>query len=153
ASIRPGEGAWANWDFVPGDDVLFVDDFQGDRVGDFPRRWNLQSGNLEVVEWEGGRYVQVSANGLVALPLPRELPERFTVELSLSLAHGNSAVFLTTAPYLQGPRRGEFRGSAVRWARAEAGIAPTRQAGPEVRAGIDASAWDKRVVPVRVMAD
>lgn len=153
ASIRPGEGAWANWDFVPGDDVLFVDDFQGDRVGDFPRRWNLQSGNLEIVEWEGGRYVQVSADGLVALPLPRSLPERFTVEFSLSVAHGNSAVYLTTAPYLHGPRKGDFKGSAVTWGRSQGGITPAGRAGPEVRTRLDNSAWDKRVVPVRVMAD
>jgi OmpA-OmpF porin, OOP family len=152
-AVRPGAGAWANWDFVPGDDVLLVDDFQSDRVGDFPRRWNLLAGNFEIVEWEGGRYVQVSADGLVGLPLPRTLPERFTMEFSLSLTHGNSAVFLTTAPYLHGPRRGEFQGSAVHWARSRAGIEAARGSGPSVRAPIDAAAWDQRVVPVRVMAD
>jgi OmpA-OmpF porin, OOP family len=151
--IRPGEGAWANWDFVPGEEVLLVDDFQADRVGDFPRRWELMAGNFEIVEWEGGRYVQASADGLVALPLPRTLPDRFTVEFSLSLSHGNSAVFLTTAPYLFGPRRGDFQGSAVHWARARAGIDPVGGMGPEIRAPIEAAAWDARVVPVRVMAD
>ncbi len=152
-AIRPGDGAWANWDFVPGEDVLFVDDFQADRVGDFPRRWDLVVGNFEVVEWEGGRYVRASANGLVALPLPRTLPERFTVEFSLSLAHANSAVFLTTGPHLYGPRRGNFRGSAVHWARSRGGIDPMGNLGPEIRAPLEAGAWDARVVPVRVMAD
>jgi OmpA-OmpF porin, OOP family len=153
ATVRPGEGAWANWDFVPGDEVLLVDDFRADRVGDFPRRWELLAGNFEIVEWEGGRYVQASADGSVALPLPRALPERFTVEFSLSLAHGNAAVFLTSAPHLIGPRRGEYRGTAVNWGRSQGGIDPVGQVGPEVRTPLEAAAWDARVVPVRVMAD
>lgn len=151
--IAPGEGAWANWDFVPGEEILFVDDFQADRIGDFPRRWELVTGNFEIVEWQDGRYVRATADGLVALPLPRTLPERFTVEFSLSLAHGNSAVYLTTAPYLYGPRRGDFQGSGVHWARSRGGIEPVGDLGPEINTPLEATAWDERVVPVRIMAD
>jgi hypothetical protein len=35
-AMRPGEGAWANYDFRPGDRVLFAEDFARDQVGDFP---------------------------------------------------------------------------------------------------------------------
>jgi hypothetical protein len=31
---KPGTGAWANYDFVPGEQVLFYEDFADDRVGD-----------------------------------------------------------------------------------------------------------------------
>jgi hypothetical protein len=48
---KPGEGVWANYDFVPGDRVLFADDFADEYVGDFPRRLTYVRGNLEVVEW------------------------------------------------------------------------------------------------------
>jgi OmpA-OmpF porin, OOP family len=152
-TIRPGEGAWANWDFVPGDTVLFMDDFTADRVGDFPRRWGLVAGNFEIVEWEGGRYVRVTGDGAAVIALPRTLPERFTVEFAVSLSHGNSLVSLTTAPYDHGPRRGEFGGSRVAWGYNRAGIEPTRNLGPEVRTRVDQNRYAQRVVPVRVMAD
>src|ERR1041384_2564095 len=38
ASLKPGEGAWANFDFVPGTRPIFVEDFTRDRVGNFPKR-------------------------------------------------------------------------------------------------------------------
>ena len=56
AAERPGSGAWANYDFVPGDRVIFTEDFSRDRVGNFPRRFDLLAGNWEIVEWQGGRY-------------------------------------------------------------------------------------------------
>lgn len=152
-SVRPGQGAWANWDFVPGDSVLFADDFTNDRVGDFPRRWELIAGNHEIVEWEGGRYVRVTGDGLVAIPLPRTLPEKFTVEFSMSIGHGNSMVSLTTAPYGYGPRRADFKGSHVYWAWARAGILPEGNLGPTVNTTVDNRLYADRVVPVRVMAD
>jgi OOP family OmpA-OmpF porin len=80
ATLRPGEGAWANYDFVPGDRTLFVEDFTGDNVGDFPRRLELVSGNMEVVESQGNRYLRVKGGGKVLIPLPEVLPEQFTVE-------------------------------------------------------------------------
>jgi OmpA-OmpF porin, OOP family len=151
--VRPGDGAWANWDFVPGEEVLFMDDYTADRVGDFPRRWHLIGGNYEVVEWQGGLYVRTTSSGAVAIPLPRTLPERFTVELAVSVGHGNGIVSLTSAPYGHGPRRAEFAGSRVTWAYGRAGIDPTRDLGPDVRTSVDAKLYAERVVPVRVMAD
>lgn len=151
--VRPGEGVWANWDFVPGDEVLFVDDYQADRVGDFPRRWELVSGNFEVVEWEGGRYVQVTANGLVVLRLPRVLPERFTVEFALGITHANQIVYLTTSPYQYGVGSSVYQGSAVNWGYGAGGLRPVREQGPEIRTPLTTSVWGTRVVPVRVMAD
>jgi OOP family OmpA-OmpF porin len=38
APKKAGEGAFVNFDFVPGDRVLFYDDYSADNVGDFPRR-------------------------------------------------------------------------------------------------------------------
>ena len=80
----PGEGAWLNYDFKPGDRVLFFEDFSHDEVGDFPRRLELLEGNMEVAEWRGGRYLRSnSSTGEIAIPLPEVLPERFTVEMDV----------------------------------------------------------------------
>ena len=38
---KAGEGAFVNFDFVPGDQVLFYDDYTSDNVGDFPRRYEF----------------------------------------------------------------------------------------------------------------
>ena len=46
------------FDFVPGDHVLFVDDFTQDELGEFPSRWKLSSGTFEVAEMEGQRWLR-----------------------------------------------------------------------------------------------
>ncbi len=57
ATGRPGEGAWSNYDFIPGERVLWAESFANDRVGNFPQRLELINGNMEVVEWNGGRWL------------------------------------------------------------------------------------------------
>jgi OmpA-OmpF porin, OOP family len=81
AQNAPGQGAWANYDFVPGERALFADDFSRDNVGDFPRRLEFVQGNLELVEWQGQRLLRLnSKEGEFRLRLPESLPERFTIE-------------------------------------------------------------------------
>lgn len=79
AMSKPGEGAWVNYDFVPGERPLFIEDFTADAVGDFPRRITFK-GNMEVAEWQGSRYLRATSASDVALPLGEVLPERFTME-------------------------------------------------------------------------
>lgn len=88
-----GQGVWANYDFVSGDRVLYVHDFEGTRTGNFPSRMDYIAGNLDVVRLgsgeeankvlrvgegtsEGGR----GGNGCFSIPLPETLPDQFTVE-------------------------------------------------------------------------
>jgi OOP family OmpA-OmpF porin len=87
ASARPGDAAWANFDFVPGERVLFADDFSKDRVGNFPQRLRLVEGNVQVVESKGVRWIQsTSVPAIIAIDLPETLPRRFTMEFDLTLA-------------------------------------------------------------------
>lgn len=84
-AARPGEGAWANYDFKPGERPIFVDDFTRDNVGDFPRRLEFQKGNMEVVEWQGGRYLRATGStGGLFIPLNETLPDRFTMEFDFA---------------------------------------------------------------------
>ncbi|HKV52658.1 MAG TPA: OmpA family protein [Gemmatimonadaceae bacterium] len=69
-----------NYDFVPGDRVIFAEDFAGDNIGDFPKRLDLASGNFEVAESNGARFLRATGRGQVKIPLPETLPQRFTVE-------------------------------------------------------------------------
>ena len=87
--IRPPADAWANFDFVPGNKVLFADDFSKDRVGNFPQRLELVAGNLEVVDWQGARWVRGTGEpSRFDVPLPQLLPLRFTLEFDIAIQEG-----------------------------------------------------------------
>ena len=83
-AVRPGEGAWANYDFVPGSRVLFADDFTAETVGNFPRRLTHKSGASEVVEWQGRRWLSSGGDGAFVINLPEVLPQQFTLEFDLA---------------------------------------------------------------------
>jgi OmpA-OmpF porin, OOP family len=92
-AARPGEGAWASYDFVPGQRVLFSEDFTRDRVGNFPRRLEFLNGNAEVVTWQGGRWLRSTEWIAFAVPLPEVLPEKFTIEFQVTLPWWGMAVY------------------------------------------------------------
>ena len=91
APQKPGEGAWVNYDFKPGDRPLFIEDFTKEEVGNFPRRLEFKDGNMEVAEWKGGRYLRISSwPGTFAINLPEELPERFTLEFDATPGYSSN---------------------------------------------------------------
>ena len=87
-ALKPGEGAWANYDFKPGDRALYVDDFTADEVGDFPKRMEFKTGALEIVEWQDARYLRATSDSRFFIPVPEMLPERFTMEFDYSIPTG-----------------------------------------------------------------
>lgn len=88
-SEEPGTGVWANYDFVPGDRVLFAEDFTGADVGDFPPRLEFVHGNMEIVDWNGERWLRATSGSTFAVRLPETLPEQFTLEFPIHWGHGN----------------------------------------------------------------
>lgn len=84
-SGKPGEGAWANYDFVPGDRIMFAEDFTADRAGDFPRRLKFAEGVMEVVEWNGRRWLRNGGESGFSIMLPEALPERWTMEFEMAI--------------------------------------------------------------------
>ncbi len=92
AEAKPSGGSaaiWTNFDFVPGERVLFSDDLSKDRVGNFPQRMQFVEGNAQVVESKGKRWMQASSSPtVVSITLPEVLPRRFTIEFDLTLPPG-----------------------------------------------------------------
>ncbi len=84
-AAQAGDAAWANFDFVPGEKVLFKDDYMSDRVGNFPHRLEFISGNAEMVTWKGSRWLRINSTSVFAVPLPSVLPDRFTMEFPITL--------------------------------------------------------------------
>ncbi|HET6778284.1 MAG TPA: OmpA family protein [Gemmatimonadales bacterium] len=93
ATDSAGEGAatspatkkvWANYDFVPGQRILFYSAFTEDQVGNFPQRLEFKTGTLEIVEFEGGkRALKASSASEFFIPLPTVLPDKYTIELDI----------------------------------------------------------------------
>lgn len=108
---KPGEGAWANYDFKPGDRVLYADDFRADEVGDFPRRMEFRTGAMEIVEWNGARWLRATETSRFFVVLPEVMPERFTLEFDYALPGGEVWISMGEDEYkrIQFTGRGEAR--------------------------------------------
>jgi OmpA-OmpF porin, OOP family len=107
----PGQGVWANYDFVPGDRPLLIEDFGADRVGNFPRRLQFAEGNMEIVEWEGQRALRATAMSAFSVPLPETLPERFTVEFDVYTGGYEWLALFTALDEIRGTTYSNFPGS------------------------------------------
>ncbi len=90
--------AYANYDFVPGDRILFEDDFSTDQPGEFPAHWDLDSGQGVVSHYEGGKaFVLTEGNYGKIHPLMKAkdyLTDPFTLEFDFYANGGaNPMVF------------------------------------------------------------
>lgn len=84
---RP-ELLWSKFDFVPGDRVIFEDNLEGEENGEFPSRWDLKEGVVEVAEFGGENVIMFRGGAPTIIPYFKEaredyLPEVFTVEFDL----------------------------------------------------------------------
>lgn len=79
---------YSKFDFVPGDEVLFFDDFGNDFIGDFPARWNTNGGG-EIVRFgdESGKWLElVPGNNTYYIADLNGLPEDYTVEFDIEVS-------------------------------------------------------------------
>ncbi|MDC7997546.1 OmpA family protein [Gilvibacter sediminis] len=78
----------SKFDFVPGDQIIFEDDFSADFIGDFPSRWNT-NGSGEVVTFgdDPTKWLELSS-GFYTFYVPdvTELPEEYTIEFDVRTA-------------------------------------------------------------------
>lgn len=97
------EVVYDKYDFVPGDKVIFFDDFGDTEVGEFPLKWHLKGpkdpGNnaVEVVAYQGQRFLRARPGGAegnqpgatqyLRLAHQGDLPARFTIEFDAVLGH------------------------------------------------------------------
>ena len=101
ASAPSGGGMFLGFDFVPGTTPLFTDDYKTDKIGNFPSRLVFKEGNMEVAQWNAGRYLRLSsATGNFVVSLPQKLPEYFTLEFAFmpTPGHGQEIRFTSDKP-------------------------------------------------------
>ncbi len=78
---------WSSFDFVPGDVIIFEDNLEGERNGEFPSKWDLVAGTIENAKFGEDNVIffrrTTSRQGIVPLikDSPADyLPDAFTIE-------------------------------------------------------------------------
>ena len=153
APMAPGEGVWTNYDFVPGNRVLYVNDYERDNVGDFPRRYEFVRGNWEVAEWQGRRLLRHTGprHAAYKVVLPEALPERFTVEFDVYFPHGNQQLVMATSEPESANLHAGYDHNFVIIDGRGSGIEHRETAG--VKSTNSVRTINQELTPIRVMAD
>tara|TARA_R110000868_G_scaffold87844_2_gene245341 strand:+ start:7071 stop:8396 length:1326 start_codon:yes stop_codon:yes gene_type:complete len=74
---------YSKFDFVPGDELMFFDDFSNDFTGDFPSKWDTNgSGEIVMADGSSEKWFEIKA-GSTYIPLAPELPEDYTIEFDI----------------------------------------------------------------------
>ena len=91
ASTQKVSAVSTKFDYVPGDKVMFVDDFTQDELGEFPKNWKLSEGTFEVAEMNGERWLRsMSTEGRIRMKVPPSLPEYWTLEFDFYRESGDN---------------------------------------------------------------
>ncbi|MHC1739455.1 MAG: OmpA family protein [Ignavibacteriaceae bacterium] len=97
--------SWNKYDFVPGDIVIFEDNLEGEKNGEFPSKWDLTKGNIEVATFNEENviyFIKCNTNGGGGIvPLLKNssedyLPEEFTVEFDAFFESASSYTLYLT---------------------------------------------------------
>jgi len=96
--VKP-ELKWSKYDFVPGDRIIFEDNLEGEENGEFPSRWDLERGNVEVAEFGGDNVIMFRDGAPQIVPYFKDakddyLPEVFTVEFDLYCDDSDFCLYL-----------------------------------------------------------
>ena len=83
---KPTLAVYSKFDFVPGQKIIFFDDFSADNAGDFPALW-FSNGSGEVVTLNNypGKWLNVTAPGCYFPERDLLTTENFTVEFDMLL--------------------------------------------------------------------
>jgi outer membrane protein OmpA-like peptidoglycan-associated protein len=96
----PSLKAYDNYDFVPGEKILFEDNFIDDQRGEFPARWRLCYGQGVVTDFDGKKVFALTEaehgdNAVVIEPRMKKksdyMPADFTVELDIYVPRAPNA--------------------------------------------------------------
>ncbi|MEO5910320.1 MAG: OmpA family protein [Pelobium sp.] len=76
--------ATSKFDFIPGEKVLYYDDFSTTSLGDFPLGWNTNS-SAEIVNLSGSndKWLSITKDGYFQPMAITDMPENFTLEFNI----------------------------------------------------------------------
>jgi len=90
SSGTPSLQAYSKFDFIPGEKVIFYEDFSQTAVGDFPALWNT-NGSAEVVTTNlfPGQWMKYICREAIWTDELLKLPENYTIEFDVIPIKGN----------------------------------------------------------------
>jgi outer membrane protein OmpA-like peptidoglycan-associated protein len=81
---KPSMLTYSKYDFIPGEKVLFFDDFTETAVGDFPPNWNTNtSGEVVTTSLYPGNWFNMKGSGCVTLDDGIPMPDNYTIEFDV----------------------------------------------------------------------
>ena len=92
--------SYSKFDFVPGEQVIAIEDFMQDAIGDFPAKWNTNSsGEVVTIGGKEGRWLKFNGEGIFYPEFLGVLPENCTIEFDVATSEEFSyyCSFLTMA--------------------------------------------------------
>lgn len=77
--------SYSKFDFIPGDKVIYFEDFSQDAVGDFPDKWNTNaSGEIVTIGTFPGRWLKTASDARYKPMIKTsEFPDNFTIEYDI----------------------------------------------------------------------
>ena len=84
AQEQPALQSYSKYDFMPGEKIIFYEDFSQDAVGDFPALWNT-NGSAEIVTTNlfPGNWMKFDSREAVWTDALLNLPENYTIEFDI----------------------------------------------------------------------
>lgn len=83
-SKQQGIKVYSKFDFVPGDKIVYAEDFAQDVIGEFPLKWNTNgTGEVVTLEKIPGKWLSLTAGTKYEAPYSNKLPDNYTVEFDL----------------------------------------------------------------------
>ena len=85
--------AYGKYDFVPGDKIIFEDHIEKESAGEFPSKWNLHAGKIEIASVDGEPVIAfLEGNYASIAPLMEKpgdyLPDVFSLEFDQYVKNG-----------------------------------------------------------------
>ena len=75
---------YSKFDFIPGENIVGIEDLTQDAMGDFPARWNTNSsGDIVNVEGKTGKWLSLAKEGVFTPEFFTKFPDNFTLQFEL----------------------------------------------------------------------
>ncbi|MBL7760022.1 MAG: OmpA family protein [Sediminibacterium sp.] len=81
---QPSFKSYSRYDFIPGEQVVYAEDFSQDVIGEFPLKWSTNNhGETQTIDSREGKWMRMYQSGRFISPYIKRLPENFTAEFDV----------------------------------------------------------------------
>ena len=88
---EPALKSYTKYDFIPGDSILYAEDFQQEQVGELPANWNTSgSGEVTTLDKYPGQWLRLHKSFVYLSANQKEFGENYTLEFDLILQLKNN---------------------------------------------------------------